>query len=346
RGWFPTRQDWSARGIPQCIYVPLEPSTEDRVEAMRLGHERVVGLTLEEDEERLMRIAIRESAAESRRAYEKKYGTEAEREKRREAQAKARVKAMAERESLQRDEEKQLMEVIKASLVESLGAGEKDDRDVIAALEASKRDSENNAREEGEDPDVLKVMAESRRQHEAMQELRRVHGDMSSVPPHFQSAAETATTAVSYAGDQTNHHPPPIQAAAAPPVVEDQSVPTTLSAAPLPPPPPPPPTVPMAPDWLVSELPVPAPAGAAGFVQAPRQGYQGQAFYAGMDQGHAATPPTPRPPPPPPPPTPPPPPPAPAVYAPHATGGGGGGGGHMETTHPGLEPTMAQHAYS
>ncbi|CAN0162444.1 unnamed protein product, partial [Ectocarpus fasciculatus] len=118
RGWFPTRQDWSARGIPQCIYVPLEPSTEDRVEAMRLGHERVVGLTLEEDEERLMRIAIRESAAESRRAYEKKYGTEAEREKRREAQAKARVKAMAERESLQRDEEKQLMEVIKASLEE------------------------------------------------------------------------------------------------------------------------------------------------------------------------------------------------------------------------------------
>ncbi|CAN0476600.1 unnamed protein product, partial [Ectocarpus sp. 12 AP-2014] len=118
RGWFPTRQDWSARGIPQCIYVPLEPSTEDRVEAMRLGHERVVGLTLEEDEERLMRIAIRESAAESRRAYEKKYGTEAEREKRREAQAKARVKAMAERESLQRDEEKQLMEVIKTSLVE------------------------------------------------------------------------------------------------------------------------------------------------------------------------------------------------------------------------------------
>ncbi|CBJ30758.1 expressed unknown protein [Ectocarpus siliculosus] len=118
RGWFPTRQDWSARGIPQCIYVPLEPSTEDRVEAMRLGHERVVGLTLEEDEERLMRIAIRESAAESRRAYEKKYGTEAEREKRREAQAKAKVKAMAERESLQRDEEKQLMEVIKASLVE------------------------------------------------------------------------------------------------------------------------------------------------------------------------------------------------------------------------------------
>lgn len=51
-------------------------------------------------------------------AYENKYGTEAEREKRREAQAKARVKAMAERESLQRDEEKQLMEVIKASLEE------------------------------------------------------------------------------------------------------------------------------------------------------------------------------------------------------------------------------------
>lgn len=43
-----------------------------------------------------------------------------------------------------------------------MGAGEKDDRAVIAALEASKRDSENDAREEGEDPDVLKVMAESR----------------------------------------------------------------------------------------------------------------------------------------------------------------------------------------
>lgn len=51
-------------------------------------------------------------------AYDKKYGTEAEREARREAQAQARLKAMAERESLQRDEEKQLMEVIKASLVE------------------------------------------------------------------------------------------------------------------------------------------------------------------------------------------------------------------------------------
>ena len=52
-------------------------------------------------------------------AYEKKYGTEEEREARREAQARARVKAMAERESLQRDEEKQLMEVIKASLQEA-----------------------------------------------------------------------------------------------------------------------------------------------------------------------------------------------------------------------------------
>lgn len=49
-------------------------------------------------------------------AYEKKYGTEAEREARREAQAKARAKGLAERESLERDEEKQLMEVMKASL--------------------------------------------------------------------------------------------------------------------------------------------------------------------------------------------------------------------------------------
>ncbi len=53
---------------PQCPNLVLsQPSTEDRVEAMRTGHERVYGLTLEEDEERLMRIAIRESAAESRR---------------------------------------------------------------------------------------------------------------------------------------------------------------------------------------------------------------------------------------------------------------------------------------
>lgn len=44
-----------------------QPSTEDRVAAMLIGHERVVGLSAEEDEERLMRIAIRESAAESRR---------------------------------------------------------------------------------------------------------------------------------------------------------------------------------------------------------------------------------------------------------------------------------------
>lgn len=34
---------------------------------MRSGHEPLMGLTLEEDEERLMRIAIRESAAESTR---------------------------------------------------------------------------------------------------------------------------------------------------------------------------------------------------------------------------------------------------------------------------------------
>lgn len=37
------------------------------MEALRAGHESVMGLTLEEDEERLMRIAIRESAAESKR---------------------------------------------------------------------------------------------------------------------------------------------------------------------------------------------------------------------------------------------------------------------------------------
>lgn len=41
-----------------------QPSTEDRVEAMRTLPR---GLTLEEDEERLMRLAIRESAAESQR---------------------------------------------------------------------------------------------------------------------------------------------------------------------------------------------------------------------------------------------------------------------------------------
>lgn len=51
-------------------------------------------------------------------AYEKKYGTEAEREARRETQALARVKAMAEREKLERDEQKQLTEVIMASLAE------------------------------------------------------------------------------------------------------------------------------------------------------------------------------------------------------------------------------------
>lgn len=54
-------------------------------------------------------------------AYEKKYGTEAEREARREAQAKAKAKAVAERESLRRDEEKQLVEVVKASLAEVRG---------------------------------------------------------------------------------------------------------------------------------------------------------------------------------------------------------------------------------
>lgn len=51
-------------------------------------------------------------------AYEKKYGTAIEREARREAQALARVKAIAERESIERDEQKLLMEVIKASLAE------------------------------------------------------------------------------------------------------------------------------------------------------------------------------------------------------------------------------------
>ena len=47
-----------------------KPSTEDRMEAMRYGHEVPIGLTLEEDEERLIRIAMRESAAESRRGKE------------------------------------------------------------------------------------------------------------------------------------------------------------------------------------------------------------------------------------------------------------------------------------
>lgn len=51
-----------------CVALyATQPSTEDRVEAMRSGHERVLGLSMEEDEERLMRIAIRESAAESKR---------------------------------------------------------------------------------------------------------------------------------------------------------------------------------------------------------------------------------------------------------------------------------------
>lgn len=48
--------------------------------------------------------------------------------------------------------------------MQSLGAGEKDDRDVIAAIEASKR--ENNANgyreQEEDDPEILKAMAESR----------------------------------------------------------------------------------------------------------------------------------------------------------------------------------------
>lgn len=51
-------------------------------------------------------------------AYEKKYGTEADRNKRREVQALARVKAMSEREKLERDEQRQLTEVIMASLSE------------------------------------------------------------------------------------------------------------------------------------------------------------------------------------------------------------------------------------
>lgn len=51
-------------------------------------------------------------------AYEKKYGTEAEREARREQQALAKVKAMSERETLERTEQEQLTLVIKASLAE------------------------------------------------------------------------------------------------------------------------------------------------------------------------------------------------------------------------------------
>lgn len=49
--------------------------------------------------------------------------------------------------------------------LQSLGAGEKDDRDVIAAVEASKRQNRANElgkEEEEEDPEVLKAMAESR----------------------------------------------------------------------------------------------------------------------------------------------------------------------------------------
>lgn len=42
--------------------------------------------------------------------------------------------------------------------MQSLGAGEKDDRDVIAAIEASKREE---ATEEG-DPEVLRAMEESK----------------------------------------------------------------------------------------------------------------------------------------------------------------------------------------
>ena len=56
---------------------------------------------------------------------------------------------------------------------QSLGAGEKDDRDVIAAIEASKRENDNKEEarqraageeeeEEEEDPEVLKAIAESR----------------------------------------------------------------------------------------------------------------------------------------------------------------------------------------
>lgn len=49
---------------------------------------------------------------------------------------------------------------------QSLGAGEKDDRDVIAAIEASKRENSANGhvgeQREEQDPEILKAMAESR----------------------------------------------------------------------------------------------------------------------------------------------------------------------------------------
>lgn len=51
-------------------------------------------------------------------AYERKYGTLAEREARREAKAQVRLKAVAEQEDLERDEQIQLAEVIEASLLD------------------------------------------------------------------------------------------------------------------------------------------------------------------------------------------------------------------------------------
>ena len=45
-----------------------------------------------------------------------------------------------------------------------LGVGEKDDRDVIAAIEASKRENSASGyvKDEEDDPEILKAMAESR----------------------------------------------------------------------------------------------------------------------------------------------------------------------------------------
>lgn len=47
--------------------------------------------------------------------------------------------------------------------LQSLGAGERDDRDVIAAMEASKRKNNNSKEEEDkQDPEVLEAIAESK----------------------------------------------------------------------------------------------------------------------------------------------------------------------------------------
>ncbi|CAM9196116.1 unnamed protein product [Discosporangium mesarthrocarpum] len=133
RGWFPSTVDWCSPGMPQCIYVALMPSTEDRMAAMRLSGGELghipMGLTSEEEEERLMRIAIAESAAESKLAYERKYGTAEEQE--------ARRKKAAEEHEKEEMEELEVLAAMKASSSHSSQEQEYD-RDVRAAIEASK----------------------------------------------------------------------------------------------------------------------------------------------------------------------------------------------------------------